>query len=236
MSDELWAATTGYDTPPVVDPTPVGGVRIVRPRRSWPKRIALALLAIVLGLVGYYLVTLYQVWSTGRSDQAQPVDAIVVMGAAQYDGRPSLQLQARLDHVVALWGQGLADTVVVTGGNQPGDRFTEADVSAEYLIERGVPETAILRETVGRSSYGSLEQVAAILQPLGKRSVLIVSDPFHLLRSKLSADELGLTAYVSPTPTTTITGGEELAKELKEAAGVSLGRVIGFDRLLRITG
>jgi uncharacterized SAM-binding protein YcdF (DUF218 family) len=237
VSDELWAATTGYDTPPpVVDPTPVGGVRIVRPRRSWPKRIGLAALAVLLGLVGYYLVTLYQVWSTGRSDGARPVDAIVVMGAAQYDGRPSLQLQARLDHVVSLWGEGLADTVVVTGGNQPGDRFTEADVSAEYLIERGVPEAAILRETVGRSSYGSLEQVAAILEPLGKRSVLIVSDPFHLLRSKLSADELGLDAAVSPTPTSTITGGEEFAKELKEAAGVAVGRVIGFDRLLGITG
>ena len=235
MSDDLWAATTAYDAPPVVDPTPVGGVKIIRPRR-WPKRMALTFGLLVLALLGYFGVTLYQVWSTGRSDEARAVDAIVVMGAAQYDGRPSLQLQARLDHVAELWTQGLTDTVVVTGGNQPGDRFTEADVSAEYLIERGVPDTSILREAVGRSSYESLEGVAELLAPLGKRSVLIVSDPFHLLRSKLSAEELGLEAYVSPTPTTTITGGEEFAKELKEAAGVSLGRIIGFDRLLQITG
>lgn len=235
MSDDLWAATTTTHLPPVVDPTPVGGVRIVRPRR-WPKRLGVSVLLAVLGLLGYLGITLYQVWSTGRSDEARSVDAIVVMGAAQYDGRPSLQLQARLDHVVELWSQGLSDTVVVTGGNQPGDRFTEADVSAEYLIERGVPDGAIVREAVGRSTYESLEGVAELLTPLGKRSVLIVSDPFHLLRSKLSAEELGLVAYVSPTPTTTITGGEEFAKELKEAAGVSVGRIIGFDRLLQITG
>ncbi len=235
MSDDLWAATTTTHLPPVVDPTPVGGVRIVRPRR-WPKRLGMSMLLALVGLLGYFGVTLYQVWSTGRSDEARQVDALVVMGAAQYDGRPSLQLQARLDHVVDLWAQGVTDTVVVTGGNQPGDRFTEADVSAEYLIERGVPDAAIVRETIGRSTYESMEGVAELLAPLGKRSVLIVSDPFHLLRSKLSAEELGLEAYVSPTPTTTITGGEEFAKELKEAAGVSVGRIIGFDRLLRITG
>lgn len=235
MSDDLWAATTATHVPPVVDPTPVGGVRIVRPRR-WPRLLGRSVIVLVAALVGYYGVTLYQVWSTGRTDEARPVDAIVVMGAAQYDGRPSLQLQARLDHVVELWAQGLADTVVVTGGNQPGDRFTEAEVSAAYLIERGVPDASIVRESVGRSSYESMEGVAELLEPLGKRSVLIVSDPFHLLRSKLSAEELGLDAYVSPTPSTTVSGGEEFAKELKEAAGVSLGRIIGFDRLLQITG
>lgn len=234
MSDDLWAATTAAP-PSVVDPTPVGGICIVR-RRRWPKRLGLTALVAVLGLLGYYAVTLAQVWSTGRNDQARPVDAIVVMGAAQYDGRPSLQLRARLDHVVTLWEAGLADTVVVTGGNQPGDRFTEADVSAAYLVERGIPEQAILRETVGRSSYESLQGVVGLLAPLGKRTVLVVSDPFHLLRSRLSAQELGLVAYVSPTPTTTITGRESLAKEMKEAAGVAVGRIIGFDRLLRITG
>lgn len=234
MSDDLWSVTATA-APPVADPTPVGGVRIVR-RRRWPKRLGVTAIVAVIGLLGYYAVTLYQVWSTGRSDQARPVDAIVVMGAAQYDGRPSLQLRARLDHVVTLWGAGVADTVVVTGGNQPGDRFTEADVSAEYLTEQGIPDAAILRETVGRSSYESLQGVAELLAPLGKRTVLVVSDPFHLLRSRLSAEELGLVAYVSPTPTTTITGRESLAKEMKEAAGVAVGRIIGFDRLLRITG
>ena len=234
MSDDRWSALA--TDVPVVDPTPVGGVRIVGPRRRWPRRIGLAVLFVLLAGVGHYAISLHQVWSTGRTDQARQVDAIVVMGAAQYDGRPSLQLQARLDHVVTLWEAGWSDTVVVTGGNMPGDRFTEADVSADYLIERGVPEAAILRETVGRSSFESLDEVAALLRPLGKESVLIVSDPFHLLRSRLSAEELGLTAYVSPTPTTTVVGGEARWKELREAAGVAVGRIIGFERLLGITG
>ena len=234
MSDDLWSATTALDVP-VVDPTPVGGVRIVR-RRRWPKRVVRSVLTIVLALAGYFGVSLYQVWSTGRTDEARPVDAIVVMGAAQYDGRPSLQLKARLDHVVELWSGGYADTIVVTGGKQPGDRFTEADASADYLVGLGVPDAAILRETEGRSSYESLTGVAELLAPLGKRTVLIVSDPFHLLRSRLSAEELGLVAYVSPAPATTVSGGDEFAREVKEAAGVAVGRIIGFDRLLDLTG
>ena len=95
---------------------------------------------VVVVVVGYFSVSYYQVWSTGRSDQARAVDAIVVMGAAQYDGEPSPQLAARLDHVAELWPRGLAPLVVVTGGNRPGDRFTEAEASAAYLVERGVPE------------------------------------------------------------------------------------------------
>jgi uncharacterized SAM-binding protein YcdF (DUF218 family) len=234
VSDDLWSATTALDAP-VVDPTPVGGVRIVRLRR-WPKRLFRSLLAVVLAMAGYFGISLYQVWSTGRSDEARAVDAIVVMGAAQYDGRPSRQLQARLDHVLELWAAGYADTIVVTGGNQPGDRFTEADASADYLIGLGVPDAAIVRETAGRSSYESLRGVAELLAPLGKRSVLIVSDPFHMLRSRLSAEELGLVAFVSPTPSTTVTGGESMTKEMKEAVGVAVGRIIGFDRLLDLTG
>lgn len=191
----------------------------------------------VLGvLLGYYLVTLYQVWSTGRSDEARRVDAIVVMGAAQYDGRPSPLLAARLDHVVELWNQGLADTVVVTGGNQPGDRFTEADASADYLIGRGVPDDAILRENVAHTSYDSLAGAAVLLRERGLNSVLLVSDPFHSLRIRLTAQELGLTAYVSPTRTSPVQGSAETRRELKEALGVSVGRIIGFRRLVTLTG
>ena len=156
--------------------------------------------------VGYYAVTLYQVRSTGSGDQARPVDAIVVMGAAQYDGRPSPQLAARLDHAVDLWRLGLAPLMVVTGGNQPGDRFTEAEASAKYLIDRGVPADAILKETVGHSSYASLDGVASLLQQRGLFRVLVVSDPFHSLRSRLIAEELGLVAYVSPTRTSPVRG------------------------------
>jgi uncharacterized SAM-binding protein YcdF (DUF218 family) len=208
-----------------------------RRRRRTPLGIAVRV-AVVFGAIvmTYYVVTLYQVWSTGRRDQVRPVDAIVVLGAAQYDGRPSPQLAARLDHVVELWPRGLAPIVVVTGGKQPADRFTEAEASARYLIERGVPESALVFENAGRSTYESLEGVADLLQARGLRSVLLVTDPFHALRSRLTAEELGLEAYVSPTDTSVVTGASSFARHLKEAAGISFGRIMGFDRLRGLTG
>jgi uncharacterized SAM-binding protein YcdF (DUF218 family) len=230
------------DTPPagisavaVADPTPVGGIPIVR-GRQWPLRLGVGCGLFVLVALVYYAVTLYQVHSTGLSDQVRPVDAIVVMGAAQYDGRPSPQLAARLDHAADLWAAGLAEVLVVTGGNQPGDRFTEAEASANYLIDRGVPAEAILQEDSSHSTYASLDAVSTMLHQRGLFSVLLVSDPFHSLRTRLTAQELGLVAYVSPTRTSPVRGNTETAREFEEAAGIALGRIIGFKRLLSITG
>jgi uncharacterized SAM-binding protein YcdF (DUF218 family) len=198
------------------------------------RRLGLVAVALAVLLGGYYVVTLFQVWSTGRSDQARPVDAIVVMGAAQYDGRPSRVLAARLDHVVELWDRGLAPKVVVTGGKQPGDRFTEAEASRRYLVARGVPDAAILDEHESHNSYDSLVGVRDLL---GKRArVLLVSDPYHSLRIRLISQELGMVAYVSPTRTSPIGGTEAFGKQVKEAAGVALGRIVGFRRLLDLTG
>jgi uncharacterized SAM-binding protein YcdF (DUF218 family) len=218
------------------DPTPAGGVPIVPPPRRWRRRVLWSLLVAIVGGLAYYGITLYQVRATGRSDQARLVDAIVVMGAAQYDGTPSPLLQARLDHVLELWSQGFAPLVIVTGGNQPGDRFTEASASKVYLVDRGVPADAILEESIGHSSYGSLRGVAQLLDDRGLRSVLLVSDPFHSLRIRLTAEELGMDAWISPTRTSPVDGGEALQREMKEAAGVALGRIIGFRRLLDLTG
>jgi uncharacterized SAM-binding protein YcdF (DUF218 family) len=192
---------------------------------------------VIVCLVGaYYGVNLFQVWSVGNGDQTRPVDAIVVLGAAQYDGRPSPQLRARLDHVVELWKLGVAPLVVVTGGNQPGDRFTEASASAAYLSQHGVASAAILQENRSHSSWESLAGVARLLNERDASRVLLVSDPFHSLRIRLVAQELGLTAYVSPTRTSPVRGATAVIKELKEAVGVSLGRVIGFKRLFSLTG
>jgi len=235
--DPLLTDTPATGIAAVADPTPIGGIPLARGRRRrWPRRVGIGVLALVLLSTAYYGITLYQVRSTASSDQARPVDAIVVMGAAQYDGRPSPQLAARLDHALELWSQGVAPVMVVTGGNQPGDRFTEAQASANYLIARGVPADAILRETHGHSSYASLDGVSALLREHGLFRVLVVSDPFHSLRSRLIAQELGLVAYVSPTRTSPVRGRAEATKELEEAAGIALGRVIGFKRLLSITG
>jgi uncharacterized SAM-binding protein YcdF (DUF218 family) len=203
-----------------------------RPRRRWLRFV----LAASLLSIGYYGINLFQVWHTARSDQARPVDAIIVMGAAQYDGRPSPQLQARLDHVVELWESGLAPLIVVTGGNQPGDRFTEASASAAYLEDHGVDPDAILQENKGHSSWESLRSVATILHARDVHTVLLVSDPYHSLRIRLMAEDLGFAAYVSPTRTSPVQGFAAFGKEIKEAGGVAVGRIIGFGRLLSITG
>jgi uncharacterized SAM-binding protein YcdF (DUF218 family) len=214
------------------DPTPVQPPR--SPPRLVGRRIVQAALVLLLIAVGYGLVSFWQVWSTGRSDEARAVDAIVVLGAAQYDGRPSPQLAARLDHAVALWNEGLAPTVIVTGGNQEGDRFTEASTSAAYLVERGVPSSAIVQEDAGSTTHDSLDRARALVDE-SVETVLIVTDPYHALRSKLTAEEAGFTAYVSPTPDSVVVGATELRRELAEAAGVAVGRIIGFERLSGLT-
>lgn len=252
MSDELWSNTVpesvagrpagGADevTSPIGvtgGDTPVGGVPVVVPRRSRRlRRVVLAMVLVLVAVVGYYGVTLWQVHAVGAGDQARPVDAIVVMGAAQYDGRPSPQLQARLDHALGLWRFGVAPLVVVTGGKQPLDRFTEAEASAAYLVDNGVPLEALVLEGEGTNSYDSLAATAALLRERGLSTVVLVSDPFHSLRIRLTAEELGLEAYVSPTRTSPVDGAEAFAREMKEAAGVALGRIVGFRRLLRLTG
>ena len=191
----------------------------------------------VLVLAGFMYVCLniVQVWSVGRSSGARQVDAIVVMGVAQYDGRPSPQLQARLDHVLTLWNMGVAKLVVTTGGNQPGDRFTEARASADYLIASGIPESAISMEDIGATTLQSLQGVAEIMNSRGLTSVEIVTDPYHALRSRLIAQDLGLSAYVSPTENSAVRGGAEKRRMINEGLGLSLAHVIGFHALDRLT-
>jgi len=235
-STPVAGVTAVAPVPGAVDPTPVGGLVVVERRRRWLRRTVWTLGLVVLLGVGWFGFNLYQVRAVGASDQRRKVEAIVVLGAAQYDGRPSPQLAARLDHVVELWNDGLAPTVVVTGGKRAGDRFTEAQASARYLEARGVPASAILSEDQSHNTYDSLVGVRDLLAGQGIDRVLLVTDPYHSLRTRLTAVELGLEAYVSPTRTSPIRGGRELRKELQEAAGVSLGRLIGFDRLLSITG
>lgn len=213
-------------------------VRVHGSGRRWIRRrlgrIVVVMAAVVALVTLYFVVSLLQVWYVGGTDSTKRVDAIVVMGAAQYDGRPSPQLAARLDHVVELWPTGIARTVVVTGGNIPGDRFTEAEASGRYLIERGIPESALVYEDEGRNSYESLAAVSEILSDRGLNRVLVVTDPYHALRSRMIAEEVGLTASVSSTDTSVVTGTESLVRHLEEAGGVAIGRIIGFERLTDI--
>jgi len=203
---------------------------------TWKKWLLVCAAGVLALVFLYYVVTLIQVVRAGRQTEPAPAEAIVVLGAAQYDGRPSPQLAARLDHALELYSEGVAPVVMVTGGNQPGDRFTEAEASAEYLVERGVPETAIMREDEGRTTYESLDAAADQLLETGLDDVVLVTDPYHSLRSRLIAEEVGLDADLSPTPTSVVTGWSSFRRELAEAGGVAVGRVIGFDRLSDLTG
>ncbi len=214
------------------DPTPVQPIQ--RPPRSVTRRIVQGVAVVVLAGIAYYAVSFWQVWSTGRADQARAVDAIVVLGAAQYDGRPSPQLAARLDHAVELWNDGRAPLVVVTGGKREGDRFTEASASAGYLVDRGVPAAAIVQEDAGSTTYESLERARSLVDG-SVSTVLVVTDPYHALRTRLTAQEVGFEAYASPAPDSVVAGTAELRREFAEAAGVAIGRIIGFERLSGLT-
>ena len=173
-----------------------------------------AILAICL-LGGSLVVAIYM---AARSDQERHADAIVVMGAAQFDGRPSAVLKARLDTTYQVWKDGVAPVIIVTGGKMPGDRFTESEASRDYLVDRGVPEEAILLENEGRTSQSSLQRVATIARDHHIHSVVIVSDGFHLFRSKLIADRNGLDAFGVPAEDSPIPPGR------RPSSGTSSGR------------
>ena len=195
------------------------------------RRVVQSFGASVAVMLFYFLLSLFQVWNTGRSDDRQPVDAIVVLGAAQYDGRPSPQFQARLDHALELWKLDLASYIVVTGGKQVGDRFTEAAAARKFFETEGVIDNLIFEENLGKTTYASLLAVSRVASERKIERVLIVSDPFHQLRAKLIAQEVGLDAITSATRSSVIRGGDAFQRNLQEAAGVAVGRIVGFQRV-----
>lgn len=185
----------------------------------------------------YTTITFISILYVGHSDAGENADAVVVMGAAQYDGTPSPLLESRLQHALDLYNQGRVKIIAVTGGKIPGDRFTEAAASRRWLTDRGVPSTVIIREDVGRSTWESLSSLAPVLRKNNISSVLVSTDRWHMQRCLLSLRDLDVTAYSSATATSPLRGAQRAwGKYVKETAGVSLGRIIGFDRLLSITG
>ena len=169
-------------------------------------RIGVAVLGVV---VLAWVVSMVMVERVGRRDQARPADAIVVLGAAQYVGRPSPVLRARVDHAVSLWKRGLAPTLVLTGGTGVGDTTSEAAVARKYAMTLGVPDRAIVVEIKGRTTSESMRAVARIMDDREQESVILVSDPFHMLRLSILARRFGLDPYTSPTRTSPITSNRE---------------------------
>ncbi len=179
---------------------------------------------VIVGPVVLWVLSLAAVIVWGRWDAAGHVDAIVVLGAAQYAGRPSPVLKARLDHAVHLWEQGYASWFVVTGGTGPGDTTSEAAVSRRYIVRRGVPERAVLSETVGRSTDASLTGVASLMHDRQLRTAILVSDPFHSLRIQILARHYGIDAVTSPTRTSPISASrtESITYVLGESVKVPI--------------
>ena len=163
------------------------------------------LLTVLVVWAGWMCAVL--VWS--GMDQAQPAGSIVVLGAAQYDGRPSPVLRARLDHGIDLWNHGMGRVLVVTGGEGSGDTTSEAAVGRAYARKHGVPDTAIVLENKGRTTRESMLAVSEILSSRGITSAILVSDPFHMLRLSILGRRFGLTTYTSPTRTSPISPNRE---------------------------
>ena len=172
-----------------------------------------------MGLTSLFLLSFLAVLTVSRLDQRYSSDAIVILGAAQYNGRPSPVLQARLDHGAELFREGWAELIVVTGGIVEGDRMSEATAGQRYLVNNGIPPEAVVVQAEGRNTAGSMDAVAAWLLGQGHDRVILVSDPFHLARLRLEARRLGLEAYTSPTATSPISSrfATELSYLLAEA-------------------
>src|SRR3990172_428231 len=167
-------------------------------------RLALGSLLAAVFVVGW---AGFRIQEQGGRDEQRPADAIVVLGAAQYDGRPSPVLEARVRHGVALYDAGVAPLLIVTGGKASGDRTTEASAARDWAVAHGVPAAAILSEDLGRTTLESLEAVSAILLERGLRSAVFVSDRTHMLRVLRIATDQGITAWGSPTRTSPADAG-----------------------------
>lgn len=202
------------------------------PRRVWPGRVVrIVALLLVVGFA-YLTVTFLQVWRASSQDSSPRSDAIVVLGAAQYDGRPSPVLEARLRQALALYQRGVAPTIVVTGGRQSGDTFTEATAGYNWLRARGVPDEAIRKEVQGTNTFESLASTSRFLEEEGAQEVVLVTDDYHALRVAGIADEVGLEPHVS----TVSQEGASVTQLGRETLAVSIGRVTGYRRLTNITG
>jgi uncharacterized SAM-binding protein YcdF (DUF218 family) len=178
-------------------------------------------LAVLAGVI-VYTISLVMVLVVSQQDERRPVDAIVVLGAAQYNGRPSPVFRARLNHALSLYREELAPLVVVTGGVGRGDTTSEAIVGQRYLVSHGIPEGAVVAQGEGRTTMASMSAVTAWLHARGLRRVLLVSDPFHMFRLRLEARRTALEAYTSPTESSPISDNPVLELRYLFAEGFKI--------------
>jgi uncharacterized SAM-binding protein YcdF (DUF218 family) len=172
-------------------------VVVTRPRTHW---LAWVLSLAALALLAFLATTSFRIVREGSRSQLQSADAIVVFGAAEYDGRPSPVYRARLDHAFELYQHGLAPVVITTGGYGEDPKYSEGGVGRDYLAARGVPENNLIAETQGADSAQSAERVGVIMRTNHLRSCIAVSDIYHVFRVKKMLQRQGLEVYVAPRP------------------------------------
>ena len=177
---------------------------IARPKQPLVVTFIRAVFWLALVVVLYLAGVVALVKAQSQVDQTQPVDAAIVLGAAVWAGSPSPVLSARLQHALDLFQKKQVNYIIVTGGTGTGDNLSEAEAGARFLTENGVPAANILLEREGRSTFQSMQAAASLSAPLRLKRVLLVSDPFHMLRSLKMAQDLGFEAYASPTLTSPI--------------------------------
>ena len=180
-------------------------------------------------LIAIWLSFVVAIIDAGRRDQAVAANAIVVLGAAQYEGRPSPVLRARLDHAASLWNRGLAPRMIVTGGRGVGDTTSEAAVGMRYLVQRGIPAQSISMDTEGLTTSQSMVAVHRLLSAKPRPSVLIVSDPFHMLRLAILSRRLHMIPLLSPTRTSPISTrpGQQFRYVMAESIKAPYAIIVG---------
>jgi vancomycin permeability regulator SanA len=161
---------------------------------------ALLSFTVMLTLALYFTHVYREIRNTAEQDEAQPADVIIVLGAAQYNGRPSPVFKARLDHALKLYSNGLAHAVITTGSYGADPNFSEAEVGKKYLVEHGVAVNDIMTEQGGGSTSDSVQAAAGLLKARGWKTALVVSDGFHLYRARQMFIDHGVVAYTSPAP------------------------------------
>lgn len=164
----------------------------------------LAGLAVIVTILIYGTYLYGQIRDYAVRDEAHPADAIVILGAAQYNGRPSPVLKARLDHAYDLYKHGLARTIITTGSYGPDPNFSEAQVSTHYLVQRGIDVASIMTDQGSGSTYDTIQAVSGVLKAKGWKTALVVSDGFHLYRAKRMFADNGIVTYTSPAPNSPI--------------------------------
>ena len=190
--------------------------------RRWLWGLLIVLAVVLCMTLGRYVSAIE---SQSKTDEAKPADVIVVLGAAEYNGRPSPVLRARLDHALKLWREGYARQIMTTGGAGGDARYTEAMVGRDYLVQSGVPSELIILEDDSETTAQTITMVSEIMRRMQLRSAILVSDGYHIFRAKRMLENSGVRVYGSPRAAREESGWRLHWLALRQSCGYLLWRI-----------